>query len=380
MGLFKPAVKHEAKLRLAISGPSGSGKTYTSLALATALAGGKPVALVDTEHGSAAKYADTFNFDVLEMTPPFHPDRFGEAIREAAKAGYGVIVLDSLTHAWSGSGGMLDLIDEIAKRKSGGNTFAAWKEGTPIQNRLIDSIVGAGIHVIATMRSKQDFVQDKDDKGKTVIRKVGMAAQQREGFEYEFDVVLDMDIDNNAVVAKTRAPALNGRVFPKPGKELAGLLLEWLKGAPSEPVKAVTVVTGPVKPELREGVGEQQGVLATDQVPPLEAARKAFHAQGTAVFGGEWDKARRWLLMRYTTNKTPDDVRVSTHDMTLDELRDLRTSLDKWGVKLVQQFADYKAEQDAAATEAIAKLNETAPGDKDVNFYPEAEREPAIPL
>lgn len=346
MGLFKPAVKHEAKLRLAIAGPSGSGKTYTSLALATALAGGKPVALVDTEHGSAAKYADTFAFDVLEMTPPFHPDRFGEAIREAAKAGYAVIVLDSLTHAWSGSGGMLDLIDEIAKRKSSGNTFAAWKEGTPIQNRLIDSIVGANIHVIATMRSKQDFVQDKDDKGKTVIRKVGMAAQQREGFEYEFDVVLDMDIDNNAVVAKTRAPALNGRVFPKPGKEVAGLLLEWLKGAPSEPVFDTLTVTTPKpeppKPEQTNGNGNGNGKAAAD---PLDTARKAFHAKGVEVFGSEWDKARRWLLMRYTTSKTPDDVRVSTHDMTLDELRELRGSLDKWGAKLVQQFAEHQAQE-----------------------------------
>ena len=233
MSIFAKAVKHESKLRLAITGPSGSGKTYTSLAIAVALAGGKPVAVVDTEHGSASKYADLFTFDVVNMEAPFHPDRFVEMIREAAKAGYAVIVLDSLTHAWQGTGGMLDLVDEIAKRKTSGNGFAAWKDATPIQNRLVESIVGAPVHVIATMRSKQDYVQDKDDRGKTQIRKVGMAAQQREGFEYEFDVVMDMDIDNNGIVSKTRCPALTGRVFGKPGRDVANILAEWLRGEPA---------------------------------------------------------------------------------------------------------------------------------------------------
>jgi hypothetical protein len=240
---FKKAVKSKAKLRMAIAGPSGSGKTYTGLALATSLANGGGVALVDTEHGSASKYADVFSFDVLEMHPPFHPDKFVQAINDAAQAGYDVIVLDSLTHAWSGTGGMLDIIDEIAKRKAGGNSFAAWKDGTPIQNKLIDSIVGAPIHVIATMRSKQDFVQEKDDRGKTTIKKVGMAPQQRDGFEYEFDVVFDMDIDNNGIVSKTRCPALNGRVFGKPGRDVANILVEWLDGEPVQPEQGKEVVS-----------------------------------------------------------------------------------------------------------------------------------------
>ena len=110
-----------------------------------------------------------------------------------------------------------------------------------------------------------------------------------------------------------------------------------------EPVKAVTVVTEPVK-------AEQNGNGKPD-ADPLEVARKAFHAQGTEVFGKEWDSARRWLLMRYSTSKTPDDVRVSTHDMTLDELRELRDSLSKWGSKLKQQFAAHKAQQQAELDE-----------------------------
>lgn len=228
---FVKAVKHESKMRVAIMGPSGSGKTYTALNIAKHMPNAK-IALVDTEHGSASKYADLFDFDVMELQPPYHPDRFGEAIRDAAQAGYTVIILDSLTHAWSGTGGMLDLVDQIGKR-IGGNSFAAWKDATPIQNRLIESIVGAPIHVIATMRSKQDYAQEKDDRGKTVVRKVGMAAQQREGFEYEFDVVIDLDIDHNGIITKSRAPVLADKVIAKPGREVADMLNEWLKGAPA---------------------------------------------------------------------------------------------------------------------------------------------------
>ncbi len=239
---FQKAVKHESKLRLAITGPSGAGKTYTALSIAKHLAG--PVALVDTEHGSASKYADLFDFDVLNLHPPYHPDRFGEAIREAAAAGYKVVILDSLTHAWNGTGGILEIVDDFAKRKTGGNTFSAWKEAGPVQTRLIESIVGAPIHVIATLRSKQDYAQEKNEQGKTVIRKVGMAAQQREGFEYEFDVVLDMDIDHAGIVTKTRCPALTDRVMNKPGRDVADILNEWLKGAPAPVAEPANVWDG----------------------------------------------------------------------------------------------------------------------------------------
>lgn len=242
--MFKKAVKQEAKLRLAIAGPSGSGKTYTALAIAQAFGGS--VAVVDTEHGSASKYADLFGFDVLEMEAPFHPDRFVTAIREAASAGYTTIVLDSLSHAWNGQGGLLELVEDAQKRMKTSNSFAAWKDVTPIQNRFIEGIVSAPIHVIATMRSKQEYVQEKDERtGKTQIRKVGMAPVQRDGFEYEFDVFLDMDVNNNAIVSKTRCPALTGKVFTKPGADVANILMDWLHGAPAPaPVKSAPPTNG----------------------------------------------------------------------------------------------------------------------------------------
>jgi hypothetical protein len=214
---------------LAIAGPSGSGKTYTALSIAASL--GKKVALVDTEHGSASKYADLFHFDVMEMEPPFNPDRFGKAIIEAQTGGYDVIILDSLSHAWNGTGGLLELVDQFAMKYKG-NTFAGWKEGTPIYNKLIDTIVQTDIHVIATMRSKQDYVLETGDDGKQRPKKVGMAPIQRDGFEYEFDVFMEMDIDNIGRVIKSRCPDLTGRAFKLPGKDVAGILADWLKGVP----------------------------------------------------------------------------------------------------------------------------------------------------
>lgn len=231
--MFRKAVKHEAKLRLAIAGTSGSGKTYTALAVAKYLAQGQPVAMVDTEHGSGSKYADLFEFDVMELKAPFHPDRFSKAIAEAGKAGYKVLILDSLSHAWNGTGGLLEIVDEAAKRMRSKNSFAAWKDATPIQNRLIESILAADLHIIATMRSKQEYVIEqiqRDGRTTNVPRKVGMAPIQRDGFEYEFDVFLDMDTDNNAIVSKTRCPALTGKVFKKPGEDVAEILITWLQG------------------------------------------------------------------------------------------------------------------------------------------------------
>ena len=236
--MFEKAVKLEAKLRLAITGTSGSGKTYTALNIAKYLTD-KRIALVDTEHGSASKYADLFDFDVLDMSPPFHPERFSKLIREAQDAGYGVIILDSLSHAWNGTGGLLEIVDDIATKSPSKNTFAAWKHGTPIYNKLIDSIIQSDIHVIATMRSKQDYVmvekQSASGKSYQAPEKVGMAPIQRDGFEYEFDIVLNMDSENTAVVSKTRCSALQSGMYRKPGVDIAKIMRDWLGGVKSAP-------------------------------------------------------------------------------------------------------------------------------------------------
>lgn len=263
--MFQKAIKQEAKLRLAIAGPSGSGKTYTALAIAKHLTD-KPVAVVDTEHGSAAKYADLFDFDVMEMEPPFHPDRFIKAIQEARAAGYGAIILDSLSHAWNGTGGLLEIVDDIAARSNSKNTFAAWKQGTPIYNRLIDAIIQSDIHVIATMRSKQDYVMEADERGKMSPKKVGLAPVQRDGFEYEFDIVLTMDADNTGIVTKTRCSALANGLFRKPGADITAIIRGWLTGAPAQPKPAPAPMTYEQAAVMITPKGTPLGNLTIDQL------------------------------------------------------------------------------------------------------------------
>ena len=229
---FKRAVKFESKLRLALFGPSGSGKTYTALSIAQNLVKKPRVALIDTERGSARKYADLFDFDVLEMQA-FSPAAYVEAIRAAEGAGYNVVIVDSLSHAWMGKEGALEQVDSFAQRAHG-NTFAAWRYVTPMHNNLVDAMIGCKAHLIATCRSKTEYVMEKDEKtGKTTPRKIGLAPVQRDGLEYEFDVAGEMTLDNDLIISKSRCSDVSGQVFRKPSSEFAGRLAKWLEGEPA---------------------------------------------------------------------------------------------------------------------------------------------------
>src|SRR3984885_535698 len=241
---FRRAVKYDAKLRFAICGPSGSGKTYTLLQLATGLGG--PVVLIDTERGSASKYADLFEFDVLELES-YDPARLIEIIDEAARIGYRVLCIDSLSHFWIGKDGELDKVDRAARRMQTPNSFAAWKQVTPLHNALIDKIVSAPLHILAGMRAKTEWILDRDERtGKTVPRKVGLAPVMRDGIEYEFDVCGEMDQENTLQVTKSRCSRVSGGVFPKPGKELADMLKEWLGSDAAADQKFQTSSEAPV--------------------------------------------------------------------------------------------------------------------------------------
>jgi len=229
---FHKAVKQNAKCRLAISGPSGAGKTYTLLKIATELGG--RIAVVDTEHGSASKYADTFQFDVLELDS-FDPDSIPELIKSAAEAGYAVLIFDSLSHFWTGKGGELDQVDNITARSRSGNSFAAWREVSPKHNRMVDAMISAPIHILVSLRVKTEWVMETNRDGKMVPRKIGLQPVMRDGIEYEFDVCGDMDQENKLVISKSRCPTLNAQVFSKPGAEVARMLKDWLGVSSAEP-------------------------------------------------------------------------------------------------------------------------------------------------
>ncbi len=276
---FQKASKKSAKLRMALIGVAGAGKTYTALNIAQHLGG--PVAVIDTEHGSASKYSDVFEFDVLELES-FSPQTYIEAIRAADEAGYNVLIIDSLSHAWTGKDGALELVDRAAKRQQTINTFGAWRDVTPLHNAMVDAIISSRLHIIATMRAKTEYVQEKNEKtGKTVVRKVGLAPVQRDGLEYEFDVVADLDQDNNLIVGKTRCPVIAGLVFPKAGKEVAGKLNAWLTdGTPSAPPEA-RFARAAERPAPRaaeqksERKSERSGERSTTAATPLSDIKPA---------------------------------------------------------------------------------------------------------
>lgn len=226
--LFTRATKAEAKARVALTGPSGSGKTYTALLWAEQLANGGDIAVIDTERSSAKLYADRFNFYTLSMTPPFHPLRLVEALQDAEEAGFAVVVIDSLSHFWAGSGGVLEIVDE-AKSRFKGNTHAAWQVGTPLQQKMVDAILAYNGHTLATMRAKTEWAMEQDERGRTTPTKIGLSPQQRDMIEYEFTLMLDIDVEHRASVSKTRCELLADRTFAASETvEAARLFQSWL--------------------------------------------------------------------------------------------------------------------------------------------------------
>lgn len=224
---FEPATKERAKARIALAGPSGSGKTWTSLVTARAL--GDSTALIDTERGSAAKYSGRggFTFDTLRMHK-YDPRDLVKALAAASARNYDTIIVDSLSHFWSGSDGMLEQVNNAASRGYGGNSFGGWKEATPMERKMIDALCSYPGHVIVTMRVKTEYILEDNGRGKQVPKKVGLKPEQRAGIEYEFDVVGDMDHENTLVVSKTRCSELSGAVIRKPDATFAQTVLDWL--------------------------------------------------------------------------------------------------------------------------------------------------------
>ena len=204
--------------------------------MATGLAGGGPIAVIDTERGSASKYADRFSFDVLELEDQ-SIDGYVAAISEAAKGGYKVLIIDSLSHGWQS---LLEEVEKLAKAKYRGNTWSAWSEGTPHQRRLVQAILNYPGHVIATMRSKTEWTT-VDNNGKKSPQRVGLAPEQGKGIEYEFDLLVEISTEHVANVIKDRTGKFQDKLIDKPGEDFGRQLAAWLSdGLPSPVVSAQT--------------------------------------------------------------------------------------------------------------------------------------------
>lgn len=201
MSLFKPACKKQQKLRLLIEGASGSGKTYSALILAKSL--GKKIAVIDTEKGSASLYDKLVNFDTCELSPDFTPEKYINAIKEAEAAGYDVLIIDSITHEWSGIGGCLDIQNKL------GGRYQDWKNVTPRHNKFVDAILQSKMHIIATARTKVDY-ETTNNNGKLKVEKVGLKTEQRDGLDFEFTLVFRLNENHMATATKDRTSLFTG--------------------------------------------------------------------------------------------------------------------------------------------------------------------------
>lgn len=226
--MFRKAERKQSYLKIALTGPSGSGKTYSALLMASGM--GKKIAMLDTENGSGELYSDICNYDIETITPPFTHTKYIEVIKEAQNAGYDVLIIDSLTHVWSGSGGLLEQQEQIARTKYKGNTWAAWKDITPMHDALVQAILQSKIHIIATMRSKQDYIQTEDKK----IKKVGMAPQQREGMDYEFTIVFDIDREKHEATASKDRTKIFDNVIEVITADTGRRIMEWSRNGTLE--------------------------------------------------------------------------------------------------------------------------------------------------
>lgn len=288
MATFRRATKTKSRLRAAFDGTAGSGKTFTALRgaafIASTIPGGR-IAVINSESGAVEKYLGLapdgipFDFDVCELTD-YAPTSYTAAILEAGRAGYAVLIIDSLSHAWEGSGGALELVDRKKSASgSSANSFTAWKEITPMHRRMIDAILRSPCHVMATMRTKTEYVLEEqvNQQGRKVMvpRKVGMAPIQRQGMEYEFDVVGDLDVNHTLTVSKTRCPAIDGVQIVKPGAEFFKPLLEWLNEGVEPPAGYYTASEDDLRAlEERQVKAERAAAAAAKEAQPKKSVEE----------------------------------------------------------------------------------------------------------
>lgn len=257
--MFQKASRKRIKLKLALTGPAGSGKTTSAIRLARGLAGpdGK-VAVIDTENGSASLYSDRYDFDVCEITPPFEHQKFIQSINAAAATDYDVVIIDSASHFWEG---ILEYKDKLDRR--GGNSFTNWNEAGRHFKDILNAVLQSPIHVICCLRSKLDYVIEQDGKGKATPKKVGLAPIMRDGVEYEFTSVFDIDLTHHAATSKDRTGMFTDRIF-QITEQTGEQLVKWLDSAPaqavSQPVPNQTAPT-PSESQLMATEAQVQAIL-----------------------------------------------------------------------------------------------------------------------
>lgn len=269
--------RHNVKLRLGVSGASGFGKTFSALQLAYGMTNDwSKIAVIDTENASASLYANLGNFNVLNLNPPYSPERYIEAIKTCEKANMEVVIIDSITHEWQGTGGCLQIHEQL------GGRFQDWAKVTPRHQAFIDKILQSKCHIITTARRKIDYSLDVGSNGRTMVVKHGTKEITREGWEYELTVNFELVNDNHLCkVSKDRTNLFSGKpefiINAVTGKKLIawcnqGVSLDTIK----EEIKTATNLEG-----LRH-LYEKYNSLQS-QIKPLIIQRKSEIESSTQI-------------------------------------------------------------------------------------------------
>ncbi|MBS1917878.1 MAG: AAA family ATPase [Bacteroidetes bacterium] len=278
---LQKASKKKAKIKMAMQGPSGSGKTMSSLLLAYGLCGDwSKIAIIDTENNSASLYADIGCYNIIELAPPFSPEKYIEAIQLCEKEDIEVIIIDSISHEWEGSGGIINIHSNMV-----GNSFTNWAKLTPRHNLFVQTILQSKAHVICTIRVKQDYIL-VERNGKQVPEKVGLKGITRDGIDYEFTIVFDIDMKHTAIASKDRTSLFIGKPHQLITSQLGKAILDWCNSGSDFTVDDISVK-----------------ISKTNSIQELLSIYHMF-PQFKEVLKNEYESQKRNLLMnRQTTNQ-----------------------------------------------------------------------------
>ena len=332
--MFQKAQRKSAKLRLALMGPSGSGKTYSALQIAKGIGG--RIAVLDTERGSGSLYSHLFDYYVAELAPPFDPEKYVTVIKAAEQAGYDVLIIDSLSHAWAGPGGVLDIHDKVTKSLR--NSFSAWREVTPQHNQLVDAMLASACHVIVTLRTKTAY-EVVNDGNKTKVQKIGLSPVQRDGLEYEFTVVFDLSIEGHVANATKDRTGLFDNQYFTPDEKTGKKLLNWLN-YDSQSTSALTVTANPLPLPITEDAPKPQPTQERPNSFLLDHLHRMLEQLGLM---DQIDLYYLYVCSRYNTTGIESlSSQQLTEQLTL--LRQCKEKKDK-----LKQFIDILNQQRDAA-------------------------------
>lgn len=303
---FRPAIRENVGLLIGLAGASGSGKTYTAMRLASGIAGGKPFAVIDTEAGRAKHYADAFKFDHGDLAPPFRPGAYADAIHAADKAGYPVIVVDSMTHEWAGEGGVLDWQAEEFERLGGreATKLLSWAKPKQGHKAMVQRLLQVRAHLILCFRAEEKVDMVKEDGKTKIVPKEGPGGFKgwlpicEKNLPYELTASFLLMAERPGVPVPMKLQEQHRPLFPLnvPITEESGArIAEWARGGTAAPKPAPAAPEAGVEYVTADQVANIETMCQDAGIPLADFKAKAGIERIAMLRADRYDKALDWL-------------------------------------------------------------------------------------